>query len=290
MTNNVLDLTDGTGYGGGIGAGVARTAFYNTPVPVNASFNATFTYTPLYGTGNSNYDNGFAFILTSSSNIEQVAGSQRGFAIGPDANNGLEYDGAITPSVEIDYDVFQGSNAVGQPSGAGTGYNTNGGTNTSISVLNGNSYVPGDPIKMTVTYNAQTQVLSWSGMDVGNGMAFSESETGVNLQTLTGGGTSALIGFGGADGFYGSTQSISNFNFSTNTVGNNVLPVTTDLFIASGGTLDLFGGFQQADSLSGSGAVTNSISGEVALLTVSGVSRPPSPVRLATVLARPPWR
>ena len=53
-------------------------------------------------------------------------------------------------------------------------------------------------------------------------------------------------------------------------MGNNVLPVTTDLFIASGGTLDLFGGFQQADSLSGSGAVTNSISGEVALLTVSG--------------------
>ena len=119
---------------------------------------------------------------------------------------------------------------------------------------------------MTVTYNAQTQVLSWSGMDVGNGMAFSESETGVNLQTLTGGGTSALIGFGGADGFYGSTQSISNFNFSTNTVGNNVLPVTTDLFIASGGTLDLFGGFQQADSLSGSGAVTNSISGEAVAL------------------------
>ena len=119
VTNNVLDLTDGTGYGGGIGAGVARTAFYNTPVPVNASFNATFTYTPLYGTGNSNYDNGFAFILTSSSNIEQVAGSQRGFAIGPDANNGLEYDGAITPSVEIDYDVFQGSNAVGQPSARG---------------------------------------------------------------------------------------------------------------------------------------------------------------------------
>ena len=127
---------------------------------------------------------------------------------------------------------------------------------------------------MTVCYNAATQVLTWSGTDslVGsafNGLTFSETQTGVNLASITG-SNMAYFGFAGADGEFGSTQIISNFNVSTLAGANNVLPSTTPLFIAAGGTLDLFGGTQQVASLSGSGVVTNSLSSSISTLTVGG--------------------
>jgi autotransporter-associated beta strand protein len=262
VTNNVLDLTDGTwstASAGQYGSGEARSAFYQTPVPVNTSFRATFTYTPSYpggsiSAGTANYDNGFAFILQNQG-LGALGGAGRGFGVGSDPE-GAYNNYPISPSAEIEYDIFQGANAYSQPTGAATGYNTNGGTNTNISIFGGNSYVPGDPINMTVAYNAQTQVLTWSGTDAGLGLTFSESQAGVNLQSVTGGST-ALIGFTGANGFDDSTQSISNFTFAAVNAGN-VLPATTSLYISSNGTLDLFGSSQTVASLSGAGMVTNS--------------------------------
>ena len=124
---------------------------------------------------------------------------------------------------------------------------------------------------MTVSYNAATQVLTWSGTDslIGstfNGLSFSETQTGVNLASITG-SNMAYFGFAGADGEFGSTQIISNINISQVGV-SNVLPSTTPLLVAAGGTLDLNGVNQTVGDLSGAGVVTNTNIG--AALTVGG--------------------
>jgi fibronectin-binding autotransporter adhesin len=274
VTGGSLDLTDGNTTGGGLGSGEARSAWYNTPVPVNSSFQATFTYTPANVENNMNYDNGFAFVVAKSGGTSLV-GAGRGFGVARDPDDYPELDSGGTAtlpignSLNINYDVFQNNgNVYGSTTGAATGYNTNGGTLTNINIFSGNSYVPGDPINMAVSYNALTDVLTWSGTDAAKSLTFSESQAGVNLQSITG-GTSAFLGFTGANGYLNSTQTITNFAYTTvNT--NGTLPSTTPLFVASGGTLDLFGGSQTVGDLSGSGVVTNSFSPSIATLTVGG--------------------
>ena len=94
MTGGSLNLTDGslsnaTGQAAGTyGTGEARSAWYNTPVPINNSFVATFTYTPSYPGGlsfgaTSNYNNGFAFIIAASGGTS-LSGAGRGFGVGYD--------------------------------------------------------------------------------------------------------------------------------------------------------------------------------------------------------------
>jgi autotransporter-associated beta strand protein len=282
VTGGSLDLTDGsltTSAAGTNGSGEARSAFYNTPVSLNNSFIASFTYTPSYPGGTayaatSNYNNGFAFVVAGSGGTS-LGGAGRGFGVGYDPEQGGtigKYGGQITASAEIDYDVFQGHGVNGlvySPSGAATGYNTNGGTVTNMSIFGGNSYTIGDPINMTVIYNPLTNVLIWSGTDSGaahsgtNALTFSESQANVNLQSITG-GTSGFIGFTGANGYNDSTQTVSNFSFSSAVNGN--LPSTTALFISNSGALDLFGAGQTVGDLSGAGTVTNSFPMVTAML------------------------
>ena len=190
VTGGALDLTDGsvaTAATAAFGSGEARSAFYNTPVPVNTSFYAAFTYTPSYPGGlaistTANYNNGFAFVIAASGGTS-LSGAGRGFGVGYDPE-GTQYGrGPPIPfSAEIDYDVFQGNGGNGliySTTGAATGYNTNGGVVTNTSIFGGNNYTIGDPINMTVTYNALTNVLSWSGTDAGKSLTFSESQAGV---------------------------------------------------------------------------------------------------------------
>ena len=273
VTGGSLDLTDGTGSHGNVpdyGYGATRTAFYNTPLPVNTSFNVTFTYNVSNPGGanpyGANYANGFTFIIAKSGGTS-LGGPGRGMGAGVDPETvGTGGLAAIPHSAEIAYDVFPwlaaSPNAftlTPSVSGAGTGFNTNGGTGNSNGILDtnlpvfggaSNSYVgaatgsvPGDAINMTVSYNALTNVLTWTGTDAGPnvnfaGLTFTETAS-ANLQTITG-TSSAFIGFTGGDGQFGSTQTITNFNFAGYvTNGSNVLPSTTPLYVAAGGTLDL---------------------------------------------------
>jgi fibronectin-binding autotransporter adhesin len=287
-----LDLTDGTATNSSqpYGYKASRSAFYNTPVPVNSSFNMTFTYTAsssVANVGTYNYDNGFAFVIQNDSRgASALAGAARGFGVGndPETNLAGANNVPIGHSAEINYDLFSYSsefnNVPIQVQGPATGYNTNGGTGTAtgyptagLPVFGGSnsSYtnLASDPINMTVSYNAATQTLTWSGTDVSmtppSPATFSYSQTGVNLQTITG-SSMAYIGFTGADGQFGSTQTISNFNFAS--LGN--LPSTTPLFIAAGGSLDLFGANQTVANLSGAGVVTNTFTGTTSTLTTGG--------------------
>ena len=121
-----------------------------------------------------------------------------------------------------------------------------------------------------MSYNAATKVLTWSGTDTVQSLTFSETQSGVNLTSVTG-GTSAYVGFSGGDGKFGSTQTITNFNFAaTLPNASNVLPSTTPLFVAAGGTLDLYGVNQTVGDLSGAGAVTNTYNQSIATLTTGG--------------------
>jgi fibronectin-binding autotransporter adhesin len=271
-----LTLTDAVGdynLASGSGCCEARSAFYNTAVPVNASFRATFTYTPGnvtaagFGPWARNDENGFAFVLAKSGGTS-LGGYARGFGVGPDVALPAYNNTPIANSAEIGYDVFQnnGGTIYGSTTGAATGFNINGGTqNTTDSIFGGNNYVPGDPISMTVSYNALTNVLTWSGTDSGQSLTFSETAS-ANLQSITG-GTSAFVGFTAGSAYYGASQVISNFNFSTTNL-NGTLPSTTPLSIAAGGTLDLFGGNQTVASLSGAGVVTNTYGNTISTLTV----------------------
>ena len=75
------------------------------------------------------------------------------------------------------------------------------------------------------------------------------------------------MGFSGSTGGSYAFKYITSFSGSFNvSLGTsvNILPTTTDLSIALGATLDLNGGSQQVDSLSGSGTITNSAQGEAA--------------------------
>ena len=183
-----------------------------------------------------------------------MGGAGRGFGVGDDPEGNFN-NNAIQDSAEIDYDVFQGGAVNGltyTTTGAATGYNINGGVATNLSIFGGNNYTIGDPINMTVTYNALANVLSWSGTDAGKDLTFSETQS-VNLQSVTG-GSMAFIGFTGANGYNDSTQTVTNFSFSSAVNGN--LPSTTALFISKSGALDLYGGNQTVGSLSGAGTVS----------------------------------
>jgi autotransporter-associated beta strand protein len=264
ITGNVLDLTDGNG-GNVTGNGSLRAAFYNNKVPVNTSFNTTFTYTA--SSGGANYDCGFTFILQNSG-TGAYGYPGRGFGVaGSDPAGGSSAGSAISPSVDLAFDVF---------GGAEMGYNTNGGDTTNVSIFGGSSYTPGDPINMSVSYNAATQVLSWSGTDAGKSLTFSASQS-VNLATtLT--GTSAYIGFTGGSGYFTSNQTISNFSYGVlGSSGSNILPTTTLLAISNSGSFDLNGGTQTlvgvSDLVAGQGGSiinSNLSSPSILILTPTG--------------------
>ena len=86
---------------------------------------------------------------------------------------------------------------------------------------------------------------------------------------VTGAASTATDGFGEGP----ATQTIGNFSFTYSAAsapftGNNVLPTTTPLAVASGATVDLYGGNDAVGSLSGAGTVTNSTAGSLSVLTV----------------------
>jgi fibronectin-binding autotransporter adhesin len=244
ITNNVLTLTDGSTLGG-----EARSTFYNAPIsPVNG-FTANFTYTPSAGTGTAD---GVAFVLQSDA---------RGLAAIGGGGGNFGYTG-ITPSVAIDLNLYNNVNQ--------TAFDSGGTLSAATTIANVNLH-SGDPISVSVTYNAPSQLMVWTLTDTVSGASFSTQQTGVNLQGLLG-GTSALVGFTGADGGNVATQTISNFNvtYASPTADRNVLPATTALTISTYATLDLNGVNQAVGSINGGGTVTNTNFSTTAALTAGG--------------------
>jgi fibronectin-binding autotransporter adhesin len=234
INSNVLTLTDGHN-------NEDRSAWDATKVSPVLGFAASFAYNP-----NSGAADGMTFVLQSAGTGALGGGGGQ-----------FGYETSVTPSVGIVLNLY---NNVSQ-----TSYAINGASQNVLSNSNTGFFHTSSPLNVSVNYNAQTQLLSWT-ITNSSGTKFSDSQSAVNLQTILGAST-AFIGFTGATGGANSTQTISNFTFTSAVNGN--LPSTTALVISNSGALDLFAD-QTVGSLAGAGTVTNSFALATATLTTGG--------------------
>ncbi len=236
VASDVLTLTSNA-------SNQARSAFFNTKV-AEAGFTATFQY---QASGNKAAD-GAAFILQNSAVTSLGAsGGQLGYS-------------GITPSVALAFNLFATNTT-------GTRYFTNGTVTSAYTTNSPVVLTSGDPIAVTLTYDGTANLVE-TLTDLTTSSTFSTTlAVGTIATTLT--SANAFVGFSGGTGGSTSTQTISNFIYTS----GGALPAATALAIASGATLDLGGCPQTLGSLADSGGfggtVTNSGSVD-AVLTVSG--------------------
>jgi hypothetical protein len=180
----VLTLTDGNG-------NEDRSFFLNFLQYIGA-FRASWTYQALT-TG----ADGAAFCLQND---------PRGPAAIGGGGGGLGVSD-IVPSAELEFNLFTGN---GQA--VGYAFQTNGLTSANGNYLTPGSVniVSGDPIGVSLFYNGQT--LSLTLTDAVAAVSFSTNLSVGNLAQIVGGST-AYIGFTGADGGATSHQIINNFSF-----------------------------------------------------------------------------
>ncbi len=237
ITNNVLTLTDGN-------QSEARTAFFNTPVPVTAPFTVNFVYQGLGAA------DGSAFVLQNDS---------RGLSAIGDTGGALAYTGAnpIVNSVGVGFDIYNN----------GLYFLSNGslGSLQSSGGVNINSQ---DPIAVTLSYDGSSN-LAITLVDQENNASYMTTDAlGASIASIVG-SNAAYLGFTGASGGFGATQTIGNFSTSLSYSASNILPSGTALTLAGGGKLDLNGASQQVATLDGAGEITNS-GGSLAAFTVAG--------------------
>jgi autotransporter-associated beta strand protein len=255
VTGGTLELTDG-------GGSERRSAFFNIPVAVNRPFTANFTYraTPAAGA------DGMAFIIQNDPlGLGALATSGGGSGLGYGDNTGTitTSPGVITPSAAVEFNIYNGHTV-------GTAYYTMGVTGT-YNATGSVNIASGDPIQVTLTYDGSSTLTEFL-KDLSTSATYSTSYgTAGSFASLLG-STTGYVGFSAATGGATSTQVISDFSTNLQFVGPKVyiLPATTDLSIASGGTLDLNGGVQAVNSLTGAGVINSSDSSSVAQLAITG--------------------
>ena len=214
ITNNVLTLTDNNG-------AEARSAFYDTPVPVGP-FTASF----IYQAGGSLGADGVAFVLQNDVHGLSALGVNGG---------GLGY-GGIDQSAAFQFNLFNGP---------GTAWNVNGATGN-YNTFTGLGLAQGHPILAVLTYSGSS--LSAQLTDLVTAAAFYQSYP-VNLAQVIS-GSSLYVGFTGGDGAYVSSQTVSDFVFASGSMpGNNILPANGPVRLGSGAVLDLSGANQTIASL-----------------------------------------
>ena len=256
FSGGTLTLLDG-------GGPEARSAWYDFPV-ATGGFSASFIYTA-HGTAD-----GVTFCLqTDTRGLTAVGGNGGNLGYG----NGIGTpSNQITPSMAVPFNIYSAAGNVSQ-----TGLWFDGGVGTYVTTGTVN-IASGDPIQVTLTYNAVNQTLAENLVDTVNNNTFSTTYGTVNLQSILGGSSTANLGFT-AGNVATSTQTISNFAFgiggsSSSTV--SILPATTALVVSPSGTFDLGGNNQTVASLSdgigGGGSVINSFPALASVLTVSPTS------------------
>ncbi len=254
ISGNVLTLITGAGQDG--------STFFDSKVPTGA-FTASFVYTAV-GTNGAMAD-GTTFVLQNSSSGANALGSGGG---------SVGYQG-IGSSVAVGFVLYDANGgAKGTSFSSGGSFTEPTGNDPNTGPINFGS-ISGDPIQVVLSYDGSSTLVE-SMTDENTLGTFSVSYTGENIASLTG-GTSAYLGFTGASGAVGSTQTISNFTFTTgvtSSTGSNILPITTAVSISNTGTLDLNGGTQTLMSLSDivpgqGGSIINSNALTPALLTLT---------------------
>ena len=202
FTGDVLTLTDGNG-------GEARSAFYNTRVPIvygNHGFTASFTYQDVNPPAGGGADGVTFTIQNDLRGPTALGGGGGGLGYGADASPAL-----IAPSVAYEINIYnghvQGTNFVN--------YTTNPSTNNFLDTTPV-AFAGGNPIHVVLAYDPVAQTLTETDTDtVSNAVYMHLYNVGDLTSSATGvGGTDAFIGITGATGGVSSTQTVTNFNYS----------------------------------------------------------------------------
>jgi len=183
INTNTLRLTDG-------GGGEFSSFFYNYPQYVGA-FQASWTYQDVGGGG----ADGATFCVQNDPRGVNALGGGGG---------SLGVSG-ITPSAELEFNIYS-------PNGVGYAFLTDGATGAGGGVYQAPGRLDvssGDPINVTLNYAHGT--LAMKLVDATTGTNFSTNIV-VDIPGTVGGST-AYVGFTGADGGVASTQVITNFSF-----------------------------------------------------------------------------
>lgn len=183
LEGGVLTLTDG-------GAGQARSAYFNSPVPIEA-FSASFIYQDVNGGG----ADGVAFILQNSPAGTAALGGAGGY---------LGYAG-ITPSAALLLNLY-GTAGISVKTGGEVG------SYVGTSPVN---IAGGSPILVSVRYASGTMVVTLTDTLTQDSYT---NTFNINLEAAVGGKT-ALVGFSGADGSITSIQQVSEFAFAPLGIG-----------------------------------------------------------------------
>jgi hypothetical protein len=192
INNNVLTLTDG-------GTNEASSAFFDTPQNIGG-FIASYTY---QATGSNLLANGITFCVQNSPSGASAVGA---------GSEDLGYYG-ISNSVAFELNLYSGATG-------GTGIQLGVGGSTPDSANPAAPYsstapvniASGDPIDVQLYYNQNVLKVWLADATAGNSFATSLS---VPDLPATVGGSNAFVGFTGATGEYSSTQTVSNFVFSS---------------------------------------------------------------------------
>ena len=192
IANDVLTLINGK-------LNEARSAWFDTPVPTG-SFTASFTYTDVKA--HSTDADGIAFVLQNDSRGTAALGSSGG-SLGYGGVSGT----AVSSSAAFEISIYnlsgntQGSNFV--TAGSTGSYKSTGPVN----------FLSGDPIDVSLIYDASAETVTEMLSDTTTGVTFTTTYKSIDLATVLGNQT-ALLGFTGGSGGDTSTQTISNFAFS----------------------------------------------------------------------------
>ena len=193
---STLELTDGQG-------SEASTGFSTSPQDITA-FEATYTYTVVGSTNTARSQtalaDGYTFIMQNDSRGTAALGGTGGSAGYTSSGTGST---AVSPSAAVGYEMYSGQTTYYDSNGSRVASNTT----TGIPVINN-----GHPWQVTVNYTGTT--LNTSYYDTVSKTSVFITNNGVNLPSLVGGNT-ALIGFGGGTGGASSTQTISNFQYTS---------------------------------------------------------------------------
>jgi fibronectin-binding autotransporter adhesin len=274
ISNGVLTMTSGV-------TNTANAAYYPVPVPVSdaTGFTASFTYSIPNG-----YADGLGFVLQNDPRGLGAVGAGGGYLAYGSATGGISKSAAVlfnlydnTAGIGTAYQTS--GNVPGQPSNP-TGVFTPTGDVVLALQLNtsNNTYYILNPetVNVTLTYNGPAQTLTETLVNAAMNTSFSTVFTGVDYSAAVGGPaggtTTAYVGFVAATGAVTSTQTISNFNYSS---GLSTSPQSIgNAIVAVAGTSSAIQLSVAANSLS-SGAAVGSVtvnSGATLAVTTTGGS------------------
>ncbi|MDB6064994.1 MAG: hypothetical protein JWR26_1202, partial [Pedosphaera sp.] len=205
ISGNVLTLSDANGE--------ARSAFFNSPMYIGA-FQASFIYQDVGGLGGTNNTtaDGVTFCLQNDTRKTAALGAGGG-ALGV---------GGIAPSAELALNIYNGATG-----GPGMALGTNGALGSPYSSTAPVDFSSGDPIAVNIVYGGGVAKVTFT--DTTTSSSYSTNVAIGNLPTMLGAQT-AYVGFTGASGGIGSTQTITDFAF---------VPLTTLSATVSGSNLVL---------------------------------------------------